>query len=97
MVCCCCCGVERWNELLLGVAGVVADMLLLVLLLLDEDEGVSTEVEDHAGTGGLLRLGETAIFLDWCCEEDWYGEEDEGVAQSPDCYVRSWISNRNTK
>lgn len=62
-------------------------LLLLLLLLLEADEGASNEVEDHAGTGGLLNFGETAIFLDGCCEEDGYGEEEEGVAQSPDCYV----------
>lgn len=81
-----CCDCWRVKELLLGVAGVGAEMLLLLFLLLLSNE-VEEPAEDHAGTGGLLILGETAIFLDGCWEEDEYGDEEEGVGQSPDCCI----------
>lgn len=85
---CCCC----WNELLLprGVVVVVVVVgppppMMLLCLLEEADDDEREPSEDHAGTGGRLRFGDTASFLDaW---DDPYDDEDgtDGVVQSPDC------------
>lgn len=68
--------VPRWIELLRGVAGCCCPCCCPDL---DRDGS-----EDHGGTGGRLRLGDTASFLEgWgpCCPYD----EWDGDGQSLDC------------
>lgn len=61
-------GTPRWKELLRGVVGCPG-------LEIDGSE-------DHGGTGGLLRFGDNASFLEDDCPGWTYGWGD---AQSPDC------------